>query len=53
MYKITNYSYDKAKKLNVIIKPSSRKNKKIDIFNSSLFFYKILKIQFYKTGLRK
>jgi hypothetical protein len=33
MYKIKKYSYDQAKKLNVIIKPSEHKNKKIDVFN--------------------
>ena len=33
MYKIKKYSYDQAKKLNVIIKPSERKYKKIDVFN--------------------
>ena len=32
MYPITKYSFDQAKKLNVIIKPSKLKNKKIDIF---------------------
>jgi hypothetical protein len=31
-YKITNYSYQQAKKLNVEIKPSSNKKKKIDVF---------------------
>ena len=33
MYQITNYSYNKAKELNVIIKPSKFKNKKIDIYD--------------------
>ena len=32
MYKITNYSKEQAKKLNVEIKPSTRKNKKIDVY---------------------
>ena len=32
MYHITNYSKNKAKELNVIIKPSKNKNKKIDVF---------------------
>jgi hypothetical protein len=31
-YHITKYSYDQAKKLNVDIKPSSNKKKKIDVF---------------------
>ena len=34
MYKITNYSKEQAKKLNVDIKPSTRKNKKIDVFKN-------------------
>ena len=33
-YKITNYSYNQAKKLNVEIKPSTNKNKKIDVFKN-------------------
>ena len=33
MYKITQYSYDQAKKLNVSIKSSKTKNKKIDVFD--------------------
>lgn len=32
MYKITNYTKKKAKELNVEIKPSKNKNKKIDVF---------------------
>ena len=34
-YKITNYSYNQAKKNNVEIKPSSNKNKKIDVFKDN------------------
>ena len=34
MYKITQYSYDQAKKLNVKIKPSTKKDKKIDVFKN-------------------
>ena len=33
MYSITKYSFDQAKKIGVTIKPSTLKNKKIDIFN--------------------
>jgi len=33
MYEILPYSYNQASKLNVIIKPSTRKNKKIDIYD--------------------
>ena len=34
MYKIPDYSYKQAKKINVKIKPSTKKNKKIDIFKN-------------------
>ena len=34
MYKIKDYSYEQAKKLNVEIKPSTVKNKKIDVFKN-------------------
>ena len=33
LYKITNYTYNQAKKLNVIVKPSYRKDKKIDVYS--------------------
>ena len=33
LYRITNYTYNQAKKLNVIVKPSYRKDKKIDVFS--------------------
>ncbi len=35
MYKITDYSFKQAKKLNVDIKPSTNKNKKIDVFKNN------------------
>jgi hypothetical protein len=35
MYNITDYSYNKAKELNVIIKPSTKKFKKIDVFDNN------------------
>ena len=34
MYTITKYSFDQAKALGVTIKPSTLKNKKIDIFKN-------------------
>ena len=34
MYKITDYTYKKAKTLNVEVKPSKRKNKKIDVIKN-------------------
>ena len=33
MYEISKYSFDQAKKLGVKIKPSTRKGKKIDVFD--------------------
>ena len=35
MYHITDYSKKQAKKLNVEIKPSSKKNKKIDVIKNN------------------
>ena len=35
MYRITDYSKEKAKELNVEIKPSTRKHKKIDVFKNN------------------
>jgi len=35
MYKITEYSYNKAKSLGVDIKPSENPNKKIDVFKNN------------------
>ena len=34
MYKITEYTKQKAKKLNVDVKPSAKKDKKIDVFKN-------------------
>jgi len=34
MYKIKQYTKDKAQELNVIVKPSKNKNKKIDVFKN-------------------
>ena len=36
MYKISQYSLDRAKELGVIIKPSKVKNKKIDVFKDGI-----------------
>ena len=33
MYKITEYTKDQADELGVVVKPSTKKNKKIDIFD--------------------
>jgi len=35
MYTIKPYSYEKAKKLGVTIQPSTRKNKKIDVYKNN------------------
>lgn len=35
MYKILPYTFEKAKQLGVNIKPSTRKNKKIDIYDGN------------------
>ncbi len=35
MYTIKKYSYKKAKKLGVNIKPSTRKNKKLDVYKNN------------------
>lgn len=36
MYKITQYSYDQARRLGVIIKPSTNPKKKIDVFKNGV-----------------
>lgn len=36
MYKITDYSFKKAKELGVMIKPSTKKNKKIDVYKDGV-----------------
>ena len=46
MYKIKNYSYEKAKKLNVEIKPSTVKNKKIDVYKGDVFICSIGDIRY-------
>jgi len=37
MYTITNYTYEQAKKLKVNVKPSTKKNKKIDVFKNGSY----------------
>jgi len=32
MYSITNYTYKQAKKIGVVVKPSTNKTKKIDVY---------------------
>ena len=55
MYKIKKYSYDQAKKLNVDIKPSTKKNKKIDIYKDDILICSIGDIRYsdYPTYLEE
>ena len=46
MYKIKKYSFDQAKLLNVEIKPSTRKNKKIDVYKDNIFICSIGDIKY-------
>ena len=41
MYQITDYSYQQAKNLGVEIRPSTKKNKKIDVFKNGLLIASI------------
>jgi hypothetical protein len=54
-YEIKPYSYAKAKELGVTIKPSSQKNKKIDVYKNGKFLYAIGDIHFndYPTFLQE
>lgn len=55
MYQITEYSYNQAKKLNVEIKPSKTKNKKIDVYKNGRKLYSIGDIHYsdYPTYMRE
>ena len=46
-YKITDYSYKQAQKLGVQIKPSVKKNKKIDVFKGNKKIASIGDIRFF------
>jgi len=46
MYKIHEYSYDQAKKLGVEIKPSDKKNKKIDVYKNKQYVCSIGDIRY-------
>ena len=46
-YKITDYSYNQAKKLNVEIKPSTNKKKKIDVYKNDKKIASIGSISYY------
>ena len=47
VYKIKPYSYEKAKLLNVEIKPSTRKDKKIDVYKDKKYICSIGDIHYY------
>ena len=55
MYQIKEYSYNKAKSLNVIIKPSTRKGKKIDVYKNNNYIVSIgaLGMNDYPTYIEK
>ena len=41
VYKITDYSYKKAKENDLTIKPSTKKNKKIDVYKNNKYIVSI------------
>lgn len=41
MYEIKDYSFKKAKELSLTIKPSTRKNKKIDVYKDDDYLFSI------------
>ena len=41
-YNISEYSYQQAKKINLVIKPSKNKNKKIDVYRNGVFITSIV-----------
>ena len=47
VYQIKPYSYEQAKKLNVEIKPSTRKDKKIDVYKDNKYICSIGDINYY------
>ena len=47
VYQIKPYSYEQAKKLNVEIKPSTRKDKKIDVYKDKKYICSIGDIHYY------
>ena len=47
VYQIKTYSYEKAKKLNVEIKPSNKKDKKIDVYKDKKYICSIGDIHYY------
>jgi len=50
MYIITNYTKKKAKKLNVKVYPSTKKNKKIDIYKNNKYITSVGDINYLDYG---
>jgi len=46
MYKIKKYSFDQAKKLEVEIRPSKHKNKKVDVYKDNIYLCSIGDIRY-------
>lgn len=46
VYKITEYSYRKAQENNLTIKPSTKKNKKIDVYKNNKYIVSIGDIRY-------
>jgi hypothetical protein len=55
MYQITEYSKKKAKELGVTIKPSTRKNKKIDVYKDGKYIRSIGDVRYldYPTYIKE
>ena len=49
MYKIKPYTKEKARQLNVIVKPSTNKNKKIDVYKDNKKIASIGDIHYYNN----
>ena len=55
MYYITNYTRNKAKQIGVSVKPSTRHNKKIDVYRDGTYLHSVGDIHYkdYPTYLRE
>jgi hypothetical protein len=40
-YKITNYTYDKATRAGLVVKPSKRKGKKLDVYKDGEYLHSV------------
>lgn len=41
MYQIQQYTYNKAKLLGVVVKPSNKPNKKIDVYKNNIYLFSV------------